>query len=265
MTDKIPPSRDDIQAYADDALSPERRAEVRLQLEADPDSARLVERIVAQNAALRAVSAALLDEKVPPQLQIARLFERDDYRAHGARGARRASPWLAAAAVAFLMIGGATGWSLHPESGLVAAGVRPLVDEATDAYAVYEPDRLHPIEVSSADRHELMRWVTSRLRRDVAAPDTIADYRLLGGRVVATSRGPAAMFMYEDEHGKRIVMMICPLSLHGTAPITTSKRGDIAGVSWSDHGIGYSLVSTASLEDLRALGTAVRHGTSDKA
>ena len=28
------------------------------------------------------------------------------------------------------------------------------------------------------------------------------------------------MFMYQDQSGQRMVLMICPLSLHGTAPIT---------------------------------------------
>src|SRR5262249_12571036 len=141
----------------------------------------------------------------------------------------------------------------------------PLVEEAADTYAVYEPDRLHPVEISADNRDDLMNWVSSRLRRPISAPEKMADFELLGGRVIATSRGPAAMFMYDNKHGKRIVMLVGPVSVHGPAPITESSPDGLSGVSWSDQGIGYSLVGPVLGKELHDLGELVHRQTADGA
>lgn len=267
MSTERPVTDDDLHSYADHMLAPALRAEVSDHLERNPDASRRVEEIVAQNTALRAAAAHLLQQSVPRNLGVARFFE--DKRAPVRLGFRLppAVSWsqIAAALIGAFVLGGAGGWSLRPSSGPLRDGVRPLVEEAADSYAVYEPDRLHPVEIGASNRDDLMSWVSARLRRPVSAPEKIAGYHLLGGRVVATSRGPAAMFMYDDGHGKRVVMMVCPLSLHGTSPIEDSAPSGLAGLSWSDRGVGYSLVGAMSASQLHALGETVRRQTSDKA
>lgn len=258
---------DDLQAFADDALPPARRAAVETYLERHPEAARYVQRIAAQNAGLRDAAAQFLEPDIPSALRVARLFERERARPRFQLGRFTSAlrPQVAASLLAGLLIGGVGGWSFHPSGSPFRDGVRPLVEEAADTYTVYEPDRLHPVEIAASNKDALMRWTTNRLRRPVSAPDVIESYKLLGGRVVATSRGPAAMFMYENGGGQRIVLMICPLSLHGTAPITPSAQGDLTGVSWSDQGVGYSIVGALRGGELQRLGEAVRRQAADKA
>jgi anti-sigma factor RsiW len=255
---------EELQAYADNELEPERRLVIARYLEANPDAAKKVAAIVAQTALVRAATAPLRDPAIPTHLRIERLAERERDRRHARFAFGGGWSSIAAAFFGVFILGAASGWGLHGGFG-GNNRIRPLVEEAADTYVVYEPDRLHPVEISASNRDELNTWVSSRLGRPISAPDTIADFTLLGGRVIATSRGPAAMFMYVNTRGKRIVMLVCPLSLHGTAPITDSSPDGLAGVSWSDQGVGYSLVGPISGKELHGLGQNVRSQMADKA
>lgn len=259
-----PVTDEELQAYADNELTPERRLIVADYLNENPEAAANVAMIAAQTALVRAATASLRDPTVPKHLRVERLFERE--REHW-RPRFVSGGWshVAAALVGVFILGGASGWGLHGGFGIGNSRIRPLVEEAADSYAVYEPDRLHPVEISARNRDELNTWVSTRLGRPISAPDVIADFTLLGGRVIATSRGPAAMFMYVNALGKRIVMLVCPLSLHGTAPITDSSPDGLSGVSWSDQGVGYSLVGLVPGKQLHDLGQIVRSQMADKA
>lgn len=266
MSIDVPVTDQEVQAYADDELEPARRAVVARYLEEHPDAARKVEAIAEQTTLVRAATAPLLDRTIPHHLSVARLFEAEQRFSRRFRITPGGS-WsrIAAAFVAAFLLGAASGWGLHAGSDKTLNRIRPLVEEAAETYAVYEPDRLHPVEIGAENRDDLMNWVSSRLRRPISAPETIADFELLGGRVIATSRGPAAMFMYDNKRGKRIVMLVCPLSLHGSAPITESSPDGLSGVSWSDQGVGYSLVGPILGKELYDLGGLVRRQMADKA
>ena len=64
----------------------------------------------------------------------------------------------------------------------------------------------------------------------------------MGGRLIATSHGPAAMFMYDDDRGNRLVVLTRPMSTDQSAPMTPHSGGDVSGFAWADGGMGYSLV-----------------------
>lgn len=256
---------EELQAYADNELEPARRLVIAGYLEDNPDAAKKVAAIVAQTALVRAATATLRDSAIPKHLRIARLFERERDRRRSRLAFSGRWPHVAAACFGVFILGAASGWGLHGGMGFGHSRIRPLVEEAADSYVVYEPDRLHPVEISASNRDELNTWVSSRLGRPISAPDVIGDFTLLGGRVIATSRGPAAMYMYVNGLGKRIVMLVCPLSLHGTAPITDSSPDGLSGVSWSDQGVGYSLVGPIAVKQLHDLGQRVRSQMADKA
>jgi anti-sigma factor RsiW len=131
--------------------------------------------------------------------------------------------------------------------------------EAADSYNVYAPDHVRPVEMRSADSAQLVQWVSDRLHRPVKVPDlTTSGYRLMGGRLVATSHGPAAMFMYDDDHGSRLVMLTRPMSTDRNAPMIPQSRDDVAGFTWADGGVGYSLVGQTSAKSLRPIANEVR-------
>jgi anti-sigma factor RsiW len=105
-----------------------------------------------------------------------------------------------------------------------------------------------------------VQWVSDRLHRPVKVPDlATSGYRLMGGRLVATSHGPAAMFMYDDDRGSRIVVLTRPMSsADQNAPMTPQSQGDVGGFAWADDGVGYSLVGQAAPESLRPIANEVR-------
>jgi anti-sigma factor RsiW len=244
-----PVAEEDLHAYVDGALDDERRATVDRYLQAHPDVAERVAAYIAQRQALRAAFAALGSEPLPPQLNLARLVE--------ARLVRRHKPWRSIAAVALaLALGGAAGWwaGSRPPTGIDA-----LAREAGASYAVYAADKHRPVEIRAAQREDLTRWVSNRLNRPVAAPDLSAlGYELLGGRLVASTHGAAALFMYENANGRRLILYIRPMSAGETTPIAPIDIGDMDGCAWIERGVGYSLIAAETYDRLLELSRYVR-------
>jgi anti-sigma factor RsiW len=247
-----PITEDDLHAYVDHALAPERRAEVAAYLDSHPDVAKRIAGFADQRELLRAALAPVADEPLPAQLNLARMVE--------TRRRRPSSVRWAAAAVLLLCIGAGGGWlarsSLEPAPG----GLTALAQEAAYSYDVYAPDHVRPVELRASDSTQLAQWISNRLHQPVKVPDlATSGYRLMGGRLVATSHGPAGMFMYDDDHGGRLVVLTRPMNqADRNAPMTAQSKGDVAGFVWADDGMGYSLVGQTSPESLRPLANEVR-------
>jgi anti-sigma factor RsiW len=75
--------------------------------------------------------------------------------------------------------------------------------------------------------------------------------------MVATPHGPAALFMYDDDRGTRLVLLTREMDVDRNMPMSEHSRNGLEGVSWSSQGIGYSLVGPTSSE-LRPLANEVR-------
>jgi anti-sigma factor RsiW len=247
-----PITEDDLHAYVDRALEPERRAEVATYLDDHPDVAKRIGAFTDQRELLRAALAPIADEPLPPELNLPRIIEQRTRRPSVAR-------W-AMAAILLLSIGGLGGWALRGALEASPGGLVALAQEATASYNVYAPDHVRPVEVRASDGAQLVQWVSDRLHRPVKVPDlTTSGYRLMGGRLVATEHGPAAMFMYDDDHGSRIVVLTRPMSsADQNAPMTPQSHGDVGGFAWADDGVGYSLVGHAAPEFLRPIANEVR-------
>lgn len=248
MTNR-PITEDDLHAYVDGILEPERQTEVAAYLEGHPDMARRVAAFSEQRDLLRKALAPVADEPLPPQLNLSRMIERRP---------RRSPVWWAIAAMLMLSIGGIGGWvmrgSLQAPGGLAA-----LAQEAAYSYHVYAPDRVRPVEMRASDSAQLVQWVSNRLKQPVKLPDlTDSGYRLMGGRLIATPHGPAAMFMYDDDHGDRLVLLTRPMISDQNAPMAPHSGGDVSGFAWADDGMGYSVVGQAAAESLRPIANEVR-------
>jgi anti-sigma factor RsiW len=190
---------------------------------------------------------------LPPELNLSRIIE--------SHRQRRSPAWWAIAAMLLVCIGGAGGWVLRGEvpgsPGL--SGLTALAQDAAYSYNVYAPDRVRPVEIRASDSAQLVQWASNRLHQPVKVPDlATAGYRLMGGRVVATSHGPAAMFMYDNDHGERLVVLTRPMATDQGAPMTPQTSGDVAGFAWADGGMGYSLVGQSPTEALRPIANEVR-------
>ena len=245
-----PITEDDLHGYVDGVLEPERVADVAAYLEDHPDMNRRVAAFSDQRDLLRRALAPIAEEALPSQLDLAGMI----------RSRRRTSPvWWAIAAMLLLSIGGLGGWVMRGSLQTSPAGLAALAQEAADSYHVYAPDRVRPVEMRASDSAQLVQWMSNRLKQQVKLPDlTGSGYRLMGGRLIATSHGPAAMFMYDDDHGDRLVVLTRPMASEQSAPMAPHSGGDVAGFAWADGGMGYSLMGQAAADTLKPIANEVR-------
>lgn len=253
MTRARPIGEDDLQAHIDGRLDPKRTAEVEAWLAANPQEAARIDRLRADRALLRDILMPA-ETPLPPELRLENVIEAAfSRRRHAGLG-----PWRSvAAALALLLLGGAGGWIGHDLHGPADKGIAALAQEASDGYRAFAGDRERPVELR--DRTALVAWMSQRLARPVTAPDlSAAGYRLMGGRMLATPHGPAAMFMYDDDKGTRLVMLQRPMAVEGEAPMRAHEEDGIAGLSWARAGLGYSLVGPAAPAILHPLANEIR-------
>lgn len=241
---------EELQAYVDGRLAPDRAAEVERHLAEHPEKARQVAAWRAHRDALRAVFAGATAEPIPPTLTLAHLLE--------TRLQRRASFWpIAAGVVLALGIGAAGGWyfSAGREPDRTQLAVSLLEQQALASHDVYAADRRHPIEVPADQSEHLAQWLSNRLHRTVAAPDLAsAGYRLLGGRLLATEHaGPAALFMYENAQHDRLSVVMRPMASELAAARIDESHGAVNLCAWIDRGIGYAIVAAAPDATLDAI------------
>ncbi|WP_426419815.1 anti-sigma factor family protein [Bradyrhizobium genosp. A] len=247
-----PITEDDLHAYVDQALEPERRAEVASYLDDHPDVAGRVAAYATQREQLRGALASIAGEPLPAELNLAHIIDN--------RKRRPLRAWGAIAALLLLGCGGLGGWTMHSLLLEGSNGLSSLAQEAAYSYNVYAPDRVRPVEIRASDSAELTRWVSNRLKQPVKVPDlSISGYRLMGGRLVATSHGPAGMFMYDDDHGDRLVVLTRPMSNRYLAtPMMPQSTGDVAGFVWADGGMGYTLVGQLPGDTLKPIANEIR-------
>jgi anti-sigma factor RsiW len=247
----LPIGEEELHAYIDGQLAPDRQPAVQLYLQEQPDVARRVAAYREQREALRAAFEAVAREPIPPALNLELLIQQ--------RLARRRTPWRAAAAVLLAFgFGGAGGWLLH--GGLApTTSMTMLAQEAVANHVVYTADKRRPTELGAEQRDDLARWVSNRLNHQVAPPDLAADgFHYMGGRLAATPDGPAGLFMYDDAQGLRLTVFVLPMNSAESRPIQHVDFAHVDGCAWIDKGIGYTVVGKLPPAELRRLAEQVR-------
>lgn len=242
-----PITEDDLNSFVDGRIDPERYEDVASYLDAHPDVAQRISAYRDQAELLRAALAPIAEEPVPPELRLSHMLE-------DRRRLRRIPRWaLASAAVILLCIGMGSGWMLHAVMAPPVRGITALVREAAANYSVYAPDQTHPVEFRAEDRNTLASLTTKRVGRPIAIPDLAASgYRFMGGRIVPSNHGPAALFMYDDDRGTRLVMLIRTMvKADLDTPMSSHAQGQLSSYAWSEGGIGYSLIGAISADLLR--------------
>ena len=260
MSEAMPPigppiGEDDLHAYVDDQLAASRRQAVEDYLAGRPEAARKVAAWRAQKQALRQAFAAPEAEPLPPRLTLAGIIEE--------RRRPRRTPWLIAASVVLALAAGAAGGAFlsrawGPDRTQVAMTL--LEQEALASHVVYATDRRHPIEVPGTEKPHLSQWLSNRLSRSVAPPDLSAlGYRLIGGRLLATERGgAAALFMYEDDAGHRISVLLRPMAPDLRAPVTNIGKDQVGVQAWIANGLGIAVAAAAPAGDLARIASDVQ-------
>jgi anti-sigma factor RsiW len=247
-----PIAEEELHAFVDNQLDPERLPAVLRYLNEHPDAARNVAAWRAQREALRAAFAAVAAEPIPARLGLERLIQQ--------RLGRRRIPWRAAASILLAFaLGGTGGWFLHRGLQPPEATIMLMAQQAVANHVVYTADRRRPTELGAQQRDDLARWVSNRLNHQVAPPDLSADgYTYIGGRLAATPDGPAGLFMYDGPQGVRLTVFVLPLNAAAPIPLRHFDFAKVDGWAWIDKGVGYTVVGKLPLPELRRVADMVR-------
>lgn len=254
MKYSIPVTQSDLQAYADDQLTPARRREVEDFLQHNPEAAEQVEEYRRLNAAIHELYDPVLEEPIPAQLSMP--------SPNRWRGSLRA-----AAVAGWMMLGGLIGWQMHPDSRPVAKAEplhTHLVQPAAFAHTVYASEVRHPVEVSGQEEQHLVKWLSKRLHTELKAPKLSGQgYELVGGRLLPSTNRMAAQFMYQREDGKRVTLYLRQGAWqnHETA-FQFTQQEDAAVFFWIDGPLGYALVGDLDRAELLRISEAIYHQVS---
>jgi anti-sigma factor RsiW len=243
------PHESDLHAYVDDQLDADEMRRVEAWLSARPGERRRVEDYARHKALLRlALTRAAGDEQ-----DGANRFEALQRKLADRIAARprRTSLMRIAAALLLFSLGAAShaGFQAYQEWR-----VPQVVTAATQAHQVFVGDPRRPVELPAHARREMVTWFSEHLGTDVEIPNLRPlGLRFVGGRLLASSEGPMAQFLYEDRHGDR-------LSVYLTAEPTGSGRElqvvQVESVSagyWQDGELTYTIVADMEVDDLFAI------------
>ena len=237
-------TEDDLHAYVDDRLDPERRRAVEAELAQSPEDAARAAGYREQMAALHALYDPVLGEPVPEKLR--------NLRTSG-RTARYAI------AAGWLIAGAALGWLARELTSDLPPSRPTLARQAAVAHAVYSPEVRHPVEVGAAEQEHLVNWLSKRLGAKLRAPLlTKEGYELVGGRLLPGDNGAVAQFMYQDAKGKRLTLYVSRLAAENRdTAFRFSQEDKVAVFYWIDGRLGYALSGELPKPELLEIATSV--------
>lgn len=247
---KIPVTEDELHAYIDNELPPERRGDVEAWLAAHPDDAERVQSWRTMAEALHARYDSVADEPVPKRLEIERLVRQPRRWMYGA---------IAATLVAFIA-GGGTGWLAHGVAASPSA-FQSLTGEALVAHRLYVVEVRHPVEVPGSERAHLQTWLTKRCGWVVFAPELDATgLKLVGGRLLPGPTGPASFLMYESASGERFTVYSAKADAE-TTQMRYAARDKDGALFWSDRGVAFVVSGSSDRDRLTQVARLVYDAT----
>ena len=240
MTERnIPVTEDELHAYVDNELPPERRADVEAWLAEHPEDAERVRSWRSMAEALHARYDAVADEPVPQRHDIERLVRQPRKWVYGAM----------AATLAAFIAGGSVGWLAHGAAAAPSAFQTFTVD-ALDAHRLYIVEVRHPVDVPGSEREHLQQWLTKRCGWEVRAPELVSTgLKLVGGRLLPGPAGPASFLMYESASGERFTIYAARATT-GTTQMRYAKKDQDGALFWADRGVGYVVTGSTDRERL---------------
>lgn len=242
-------TEDDLHAYVDGQLPQDQQAKVATWLETNPEAAEMVAHWQAQNDELRAMFAPYASDEPLDILQNPR--PRPEWL-------RRAA-MIAGAAMIFGLgaISGHYGGPVTaPENVQIAES---LPQQAQDAYLIYASEVRHPVEVYAEDHEHLAAWLGKRLESDnLKIPDLqVLGFSLVGGRLVPVDGKPGAMFMYQNQTGERVTIMVRRDRDNQTTSFRSASSGRVETFYWVDGDFGYAVTGEIPRDLLQSIATEI--------
>ncbi|MBS1095687.1 anti-sigma factor family protein [Gluconobacter wancherniae] len=238
-----PVTEDDLHAWVDELLSPERLRIVENWLDANPEERQRVMTWRRERNLLRSALDADVQPPVAPRFNNPRR-QQSKLRYFNA-------PQMAASIALALFIGLGGGWFLRDRE--VPLGLASVEQEATIVHVSGAGS-----VITDGNVAQLAAWGGRFSGRTVRPPDlSVAGYHFLRGQLVTTDHGPACVFFYKDDRGTLISLFIRPmLGRDMTAPMRPMQH--IPGYIWAQDGLGVSMISDASISGLHGLANQAR-------
>ena len=230
-----PVGEDDLTAYVDGELTPERRALVEEWLESHPEERRRIKADIEIGAMLREGLEPLVNASLPERFRV------DDMQAR-LRAGHLSRLSRIAALLALMAASGAGGWFLRGSAG----GGMDDSAVALAAHRVFVPDAVRPVEIGADASDQLGTWLGKRIGLQVTVPDLSGSgLRLIGGRLVPGRDGvPAGLLMYETASGQRVTLYFRAARGDGTS-IVFSETGEGNTLKWQFADMTYVLTGPA--------------------
>ncbi|MCA1323841.1 anti-sigma factor family protein [Herbaspirillum sp. alder98] len=242
------PNEADLHAYIDGQLDPARRASVEQTLALHADAARQVEQLKAEAQQLRTAFEALPGSPTPARL--------DPFRLRRELQSRRRRQWaVAASLVLSLSLGAVGGWQWRDQA--MRQTYLPMAD-ATQAYRMFAGGTgAAMVDVRADDPARLQRWIDHHFVQAAPLPDFSAyGFTPVGGRLMASDKGPAAMVVYQNSGGQAIVYYLRPPGELFNFGSGNRRDGQLLTQYWRQGRYFYAVVSPDS-PDTRPLQRAV--------
>ena len=255
---------DELHAYVDGQLDPERRLIVERWLADDPEATRRAEDYRAQAALLHELFDPVLRESASDPVH--ELTQKLQGRVAGNDNAPawHARPWVRMAAVVMLVVasagGGWLGRGAVTNSPAVTEGrtLKTFANEATEAHRFYTADERFQVELGGDKQDELNSWVSQRMGRNVFGPDlSKLGYHLVGGRSLPTDLGAGAQYMYVNDANKRVTLFVGVPPASNRSSFGFAQKGDVATIYWVEDQLAYALAGRQSKEELLSIAEAV--------
>ncbi|MBB3914299.1 anti-sigma factor family protein [Rhizobium fabae] len=239
----------DLHAYADGQLPESARARVEAFLADNPDEAAAIAGWQAQNGAIRSLFADYERARDTDPLLVTPPHTVSP----------RTKRWAVAAAALLVFALGAVsghyGPALLEKPALQLAGSDTLPKQAETAFMVYAAEVRHPVEVFADEEAHLAAWLGKRLAIENLKIPTLQPlgFKLVGGRLLPVDGRPGAMFMYENQAGERLTVMVGRNTENRTTSFRFASSGNLETFYWIDGELGYAVTGEISRETLRAV------------
>lgn len=250
MSESPPVSETDLHAYADGFLGEAERQRVESHLAENPEAAQMVADWQAQNDELRGAFAPYATSR-PSDLA---LLSAGSSARNAAAPSRLA---IAAAAALVFVLGGLAGHfgpMLFQQTPVMTA-MDALPNEARNAYLIYASEVRHPVEVFADQEAHLAKWLGKRLAiTDLKVPNLqTMGFKLVGGRLLPVADKPGAMFMYENDAGRRVTVLVGRNGENKTTSFRFASASGIETFYWIDGDLGYAVTGDISRDLLQKI------------
>ena len=254
-----PVTEAELHAWLDGELPEERLSDVERHLADNPDIAQRFDRYRAQRSLLGQSFGPLIDQPLPDRLTPP-FTVREPSAIAAPRGGRGA--WWGMAVAASLLVfvaGGSSGWLLRDRmGGRTEPPTAAFIADAVAAHRVFSVEVRHPVEIGVDEEAHLVNWLSKRLGKNMRCPKvTRGGYELIGGRLLADSVGPVAMYMYEDAAGRRITLYIRPSPNTSGSAFRFAQDGGVRALYWQDNGLALAVAGEADRDTLSGIAEEV--------